>query len=168
MCSLFCYEATQSPSTFSRRTSQLFNGYGSSVSWTRYQRDTNCDQLRYAISARTVSTPSRANGTCGEEGKVCSNLTLANLLLLILKRRSITLVGEADRKVLKAAIKRAAGEDQVKHRTIAPEIVAKWSKKLESLKGEIAGVLQDEKEEKQVRMRQLIMIWWDLLVDFIG
>jgi ATP-dependent RNA helicase DDX27 len=93
---------------------------------------------------------------------------LANLLLLILKRRSITLVGEADRKVLKAAIKRAAGEDQVKHRTIAPEIVAKWSKKLESLKGEIAGVLQDEKEEKQVRMRQLIKIWWDLVVDFIN
>ena len=88
--------------------------------------------------------------------------------MLILKRRSITLVGEADRKVLKAAIKRAAGEDQVKHRTIAPEIVAKWSKKLESLKGEIAGVLQDEKEEKQVRMTQLTMFWWDLVADLVN
>ncbi len=63
----------------------------------------------------------------------------------------MTLVGEADRKVLKAAIKRAAGEDQVRHRTVPWEIVAKWTKKLESLKDEIAGVLVEEKEEKQVR-----------------
>jgi ATP-dependent RNA helicase DDX27 len=66
------------------------------------------------------------------------------------KGRSVTLVGEADRKVLKAAIKRASGEDQVRHRTVPWEIVAKWTKKLESLKGEIAGVLNEEKEEKQV------------------
>ena len=66
------------------------------------------------------------------------------------KGRSVTLVGEADRKVLKAAIKRASGEDQVRHRTVPWEIVAKWTKKLESLKGDIAGVLNEEKEEKQV------------------
>lgn len=63
-------------------------------------------------------------------------------------------MGEADRKILKAAIKRAAGEDQVRHRTIPSEIVAKWSKRLESLKDEIAGVLREEKEEKQVWMTQ--------------
>ena len=63
-------------------------------------------------------------------------------------------MGEADRKILKAAIKRAAGEDQVKHRTIPAEIVAKWSKKLESLKDDVAEVLREEKEEKQVRMTQ--------------
>jgi ATP-dependent RNA helicase DDX27 len=68
-------------------------------------------------------------------------------------------VGEADRKILKAAIKRAAGEDQVRHRTIPSEIVAKWSKKLESLKDEIAGVLREEKEEKQVRMTQSTTSW---------
>jgi ATP-dependent RNA helicase DDX27 len=81
------------------------------------------------------------------------------------KQRSITLVGEADRKVLKAAIKRAAGEDQVRHRTIPSEIVAKWSKKLELLKNEIAEVLREEKEEKQVRMR-----WSNnrFVTDFIG
>ncbi|KAI9454005.1 DEAD-domain-containing protein [Russula earlei] len=71
------------------------------------------------------------------------------------KGRSITLVGEADRKVLKAAIKRAAGEDQVRHRTIPSEIVAKWSKKLESLKDEIAEVLREEKEEKQLRQAEM-------------
>ena len=67
------------------------------------------------------------------------------------KGRSVTLVGEADRKMLKAAIKHASGEDQVRHRHIPPEAVQKWSKKLEELKEDIAGVLQDEKEEKQVR-----------------
>jgi ATP-dependent RNA helicase DDX27 len=95
----------------------------------------------------------------GRKGRFVPDLILVNLRLLILKQRSITLVGEADRKVLKAAIKRAAGEDQVRHRTIAPEIVAKWSKKLESLKDEIAGVMQEEKEEKQVGMRQSTNIW---------
>jgi ATP-dependent RNA helicase DDX27 len=73
------------------------------------------------------------------------------------KGRSVTLVGEADRKVLKAAIKRAAGEDQVRHRTVPWEIVARWAKKLESLKSEIAGVLNEEKEEKQVRKHRTVI-----------
>ena len=68
-------------------------------------------------------------------------------------------MGEADRKVLKAAIKRAAGEDQVRHRTIPSEIVAKWSRKLESLKDEIAGVMREEKEEKQVRMAESTIVF---------
>lgn len=101
----------------------------------------------------------------GRKGRFVSNLILASLRLLTLRQRSITLVGEADRKVLKAAIKRAAGEDQVRHRTIPSEIVTKWSKKLESLKHEITGVLQDEKEEKQVWMRQSANI---LVTDLIG
>ena len=63
----------------------------------------------------------------------------------------MTLVGEADRKMLKAAIKHASKEDQVRHRTVPPEVISKWSKKLESLTKEVAGVLQDEKEEKHVR-----------------
>ncbi|KAI0271361.1 DEAD-domain-containing protein [Gloeopeniophorella convolvens] len=71
------------------------------------------------------------------------------------KGRSVTLVGEADRRILKAAIKRAADEDQVRHRTIPPEVVAKWAKKLESLKDEIAAVLREEKEEKQLRQAEM-------------
>lgn len=57
--------------------------------------------------------------------------------------------------MLKAAIKHSAGADQVRHRTVPPEIVAKYVKKLESLKPEITGVMQDEKEEKQVRILRL-------------
>ncbi|KAH9982400.1 DEAD-domain-containing protein [Lactifluus volemus] len=71
------------------------------------------------------------------------------------KGRSVTLVGEADRKVLKAAIKRATSEDQVRHRTLSPEIVAKWAKRLESLKDEIADVLREEKEEKELRQAEM-------------
>ena len=52
--------------------------------------------------------------------------------------------------MLKAAIKHSSGEDQVRHRQIPPEVVSKWSQKLDSLKGEISEILQEEKEEKQV------------------
>jgi len=62
----------------------------------------------------------------------------------------VTLVGEADRKMLKAAIKHAGAEDQVRHRTVPPNAVSKWVKALQNLKSEIAAVLQDEKEEKEV------------------
>jgi ATP-dependent RNA helicase DDX27 len=68
----------------------------------------------------------------------------------------VTLVGEADRKMLKAAIKHASGEDQVRHRHVPPEAVSKWSQKLNDLKDEIAGILQEEKEEKQVSQVVLI------------
>ncbi|ETW74902.1 hypothetical protein HETIRDRAFT_332035 [Heterobasidion irregulare TC 32-1] len=71
------------------------------------------------------------------------------------KGRSVTLVGEADRKMLKAAIKHASKEDQVRHRTVPPEVISKWSKKLESLTKEVAGVLQDEKEEKHIRKAEM-------------
>ena len=54
--------------------------------------------------------------------------------------------------MLKAAIKHSSGgEDQIRHRQVPPEVVSKWSQKLDSLKQEISEVLQEEKEEKQVR-----------------
>jgi ATP-dependent RNA helicase DDX27 len=62
----------------------------------------------------------------------------------------VTLVGEADRKTLKAAIKHSTNEDQVRHRIIPSEVVQTWFEKLESLTGEIADILLEEKEEKQV------------------
>lgn len=66
------------------------------------------------------------------------------------KRRSVTLVGEADRKMLKTAIKHAAIKDSVRHRQVPPEVVAKWSSNLDDLKQEVSEILQEEKEEKQV------------------
>ena len=63
---------------------------------------------------------------------------------------SVTLVGEADRKMLKAAIKHGSSEDQVRHRIVPADAVSKWAEKLDNLKKEIAGILQEEKEDKQV------------------
>lgn len=69
--------------------------------------------------------------------------------------RSVTLVGEADRKILKAAIKHANGEDQIRHRVIGPDIVQKWIKKLEEMKNDVREILQEEKEEKEVSNEDL-------------
>lgn len=52
--------------------------------------------------------------------------------------------------MLKFAIKHAAGEDQVRHRQIPAEVVAKWSQEIDNLKSEISEILREEKEEKQV------------------
>ncbi|KAJ7487619.1 DEAD-domain-containing protein [Mycena galericulata] len=71
------------------------------------------------------------------------------------KGRSVTLVGEADRKMLKAAIKHGAEADQVRHRIVPPEVVAKWVEKLEDLKDEISEILREEKEEKQFRQAEM-------------
>ncbi|KAF5370217.1 hypothetical protein D9615_010060 [Tricholomella constricta] len=71
------------------------------------------------------------------------------------KGRSVTLVGEADRKMLKAAIKHGAGEDQVRHRIVPVEVVSKWLEKLEMLKVEISAVMRDEYEEKQLRKAEM-------------
>ncbi|PIL31978.1 transporter [Ganoderma sinense ZZ0214-1] len=72
------------------------------------------------------------------------------------KGRSVTLVGESDRKMLKAAIKHSSGgEDQIRHRQVPPEVVSKWAQKLDSLKQEISEILVEEKEEKQLRQAEM-------------
>ncbi|KAI0932221.1 nucleolar DEAD-box protein required for synthesis of 60S ribosomal subunit [Taiwanofungus camphoratus] len=71
------------------------------------------------------------------------------------KGRSVTLVGEADRKMLKTAIKHAAIKDSVRHRQVPPEVVAKWSSNLDDLKQEVSEILQEEKEEKQLRQAEM-------------
>ncbi|KAJ6575136.1 P-loop containing nucleoside triphosphate hydrolase protein [Mycena capillaripes] len=71
------------------------------------------------------------------------------------KGRSVTLVGEADRKMLKAAIKHGAEADQIRHRIVPPEAVAKWVEKLDELKDEISEILKEEKEEKQFRQAEM-------------
>ena len=64
--------------------------------------------------------------------------------------RSVTLVGEADRKMLKSAIKHSAGADHVRHRLVPTEAVSKCARELDRLKDEVSAILQEEKEEKQV------------------
>jgi ATP-dependent RNA helicase DDX27 len=73
--------------------------------------------------------------------------------------RSVTLVGEADRRTLKAAIKHSSGEDKIRHRIVAAEVVQTWFEKIESLNSEIADILTEEKEERQVRLATFFLCW---------
>lgn len=59
--------------------------------------------------------------------------------------------------MLKAAIKYSAGEDNIRHRLVPADIFLKWVKRVEALKDEVATILQEEKEEKQVT---LIAVHW--------
>ncbi|KAI9144341.1 P-loop containing nucleoside triphosphate hydrolase protein [Paraphysoderma sedebokerense] len=63
--------------------------------------------------------------------------------------RSITFVGEADRKVLKMVIKNSPS-GQVKHRVIPNDVVKRYIEKIESLKDDVESILLEEKEEKQL------------------
>ncbi|KAJ9077494.1 nucleolar DEAD-box protein required for synthesis of 60S ribosomal subunit [Entomophthora muscae] len=70
--------------------------------------------------------------------------------------RSVSLVGEGDRKVLKAAIKSINSVDltvtvsSVKHRTVPQEVVEKLNLKLANIAPKITAILQEEKEEKMI------------------
>lgn len=65
------------------------------------------------------------------------------------KGRSISLVGEGDRAMLKAAMKRS-DEDKVRHRLVPAENLKSMRDRLEVIKGEVAEVLKEEVEEKAV------------------
>jgi hypothetical protein len=72
--------------------------------------------------------------------------------------RSITLVGEADRKMLKAAIKQSSA-DQIRHRIIPNEAIIAMSENLAGLTDEIQEILHEEKEEKLVRFRTIASVY---------
>jgi hypothetical protein len=67
----------------------------------------------------------------------------------VLMPRSITLVGEADRKMLKAAIKQSEA-DQIRHRIIPAEAISAMGDTLAGMTDEIQEILKEEKEEKLV------------------
>ncbi|BGP28563.1 nucleolar DEAD-box protein required for synthesis of 60S ribosomal subunit [Rhodotorula toruloides] len=66
------------------------------------------------------------------------------------KGRALTLVGESDRKLVKLAMKHAPPES-IKQRTIPGDFVAIVSKQLKALEPDVRDVMQEEKEEKEIR-----------------
>lgn len=62
--------------------------------------------------------------------------------------RSVSLVTEADRKILKEALKNT--HEAVKNRIIPPAIVQKYKNKVESFRDQIKEILEQEKEEKEL------------------
>lgn len=91
----------------------------------------------------------------GKEGSIHVPSMTFFCILTFYFFRSVTLVGEADRKMLKAAIKHASGEDMVRHRQIPADTVAKWAQKLDGLKAEISAVMDEEREEKEVSTHEI-------------
>ncbi|KAN0100637.1 P-loop containing nucleoside triphosphate hydrolase protein [Tylopilus felleus] len=69
--------------------------------------------------------------------------------------RSLTLVGEGDRKMLKGVIKHSGGEDNIRQRIVPTDVLTRWVKKVETLKLQIPSILQEEKEEKQMRRAEM-------------
>ncbi|KAG1469246.1 hypothetical protein G6F56_003364 [Rhizopus delemar] len=69
--------------------------------------------------------------------------------------RSVTLVGEADRKMLKMAIKSSAAGAQVKNRVVPNETVQKFKVKVEKLQQHIKEVLEEEKQEKAFKNAEM-------------
>ncbi|PKI85388.1 RNA helicase [Malassezia vespertilionis] len=68
--------------------------------------------------------------------------------------RSVTLVGEGDRRLLKAVLKRTQLE-QVKHRLLPPDMVQKLANTVVSLKPEMDAILEEEKEERALRQAEM-------------
>ncbi len=66
------------------------------------------------------------------------------------KGRSISLVGEPDRKMLKAVMKRSDAE-KVKHRILNPDSLKSMMERLDGMKKEVTAVLEEESEERAVR-----------------
>lgn len=69
--------------------------------------------------------------------------------------RSVTLVGETDRRMLKAAIKHSAGEDKVRHRVVPAEAVENWAEVIKDIEVEVKAVLQEEREAKELRKAEM-------------
>ncbi|SNX85086.1 related to DRS1 - RNA helicase of the DEAD box family [Melanopsichium pennsylvanicum] len=68
--------------------------------------------------------------------------------------RAVTLVGEADRRMLKLAIKKSSAE-QIKHRIIPTTVANKMMEMLQELKPEVDAVLREEKEEQSLRLAEM-------------
>ncbi|OZJ03277.1 hypothetical protein BZG36_03740 [Bifiguratus adelaidae] len=68
--------------------------------------------------------------------------------------RSVTLVGEADRKLLKLAVK-SSPSSQIKHRLVPADLIGKFRAKVDDLTEDVKAVLQEEKEERALRQAEM-------------
>ncbi|KAK3716115.1 hypothetical protein QZH41_019654, partial [Actinostola sp. cb2023] len=69
--------------------------------------------------------------------------------------RSVTLVGEKERKTLKEVVKNS--RTQVKSRMIPIEVIEKYTAKIKALDADIKDILKQEGEEKEMRISEMEM-----------
>ena len=67
--------------------------------------------------------------------------------------RAVSIVAERDRAFLKQVLKHAS--DVVKTRTVPPESISHWVDKLSKAEEEVGAVMQDEAEEKAIRVAEM-------------
>ncbi|XP_028391927.1 probable ATP-dependent RNA helicase DDX27 [Dendronephthya gigantea] len=70
-----------------------------------------------------------------------------------LSGRSISLVGEGERKLLKEIVKQA--RNPVKSRIVAPEVINKYKKKLGEFEADVQEILTQEREDKELRITEM-------------
>ncbi|ORZ39187.1 P-loop containing nucleoside triphosphate hydrolase protein [Catenaria anguillulae PL171] len=68
--------------------------------------------------------------------------------------RAVSLVGEADRKLLRLVIKNATSADQIKHRVIPSTVLDKYAAKVENAKDDIRAILKEEQQERELRQAE--------------
>jgi ATP-dependent RNA helicase DDX27 len=61
---------------------------------------------------------------------------------------SVSLAGEQERSLVKDVIKKAT--NPVKRRVIAPDIIEKYNKELQSLEPDVEQIIQEERNEKEL------------------
>ncbi|KAI8620196.1 P-loop containing nucleoside triphosphate hydrolase protein [Chytriomyces sp. MP71] len=77
---------------------------------------------------------------------------------------AVSFVSEADRAVLKLALK--ASTDEVQHRVIPSKVVSRFEVKAGELRGAAAEVLQEEKREKELRGMEMKVQKMENMVNF--
>src|ERR1700733_8982539 len=69
--------------------------------------------------------------------------------------RAITLAGELDRKIVRTALKAVKESGKIVSRVLPPEVVSAVGEKLDELEDVVEMVLNDEKEEKAMRIAEM-------------
>ncbi|XP_015922344.1 probable ATP-dependent RNA helicase DDX27 [Parasteatoda tepidariorum] len=63
--------------------------------------------------------------------------------------RSVSMVGEKERKLLKEIVKQA--KNPVKHRLVPADVIAKYQEKVTSLEEDLSRVMREEREDKEMK-----------------
>ncbi|KAJ2082647.1 nucleolar DEAD-box protein required for synthesis of 60S ribosomal subunit [Coemansia sp. RSA 988] len=70
--------------------------------------------------------------------------------------RAITLVGEADRKMLKMAVKNSS-KDKIKQRVVPTEVLQKYRKKVDAVSEQVAAIVSQIREERMITEAEMQM-----------
>ncbi|KAI3636217.1 hypothetical protein MIR68_005569 [Amoeboaphelidium protococcarum] len=69
--------------------------------------------------------------------------------------KSVTLVGERERKMVKTVLKNLKPGQVAKQRVLPAEVVKKYREQIQSLEEKISTVLTEEKQEKQIKIAEM-------------